>query len=105
MVKVDNSQDSCQLSVADNLETDLILLNGLNKLMKLQYRNNLNGTWTIRSLDEMDNPIGDVLATPQQVGSTLRLVENNPEDDENYLHLYHDIYDCNDLSNIIVYLS
>ena len=62
MVKVDNSQGSCQLSVPDNLETDLILLHGLEELMKIQYNKNSDDTWTIRSLDEQDKYIGEVSA-------------------------------------------
>ena len=96
MVKVDNSQDSCHVSVPDNLETDLVLLHGLYELMKIQYKNNQNGTWTIRSLDKMGHTIGDVSARGEQIGSTLRLVEDNQDDNQdNHLHLHHDIHDCN----------
>ncbi len=102
MVKVDPSNSSCQLSIPDNLETDLILLYGLKELMKIQYTNNHDGTWTIKSLDNEDNYIGDVSAKPYKVGNTLRLVEDDNQDDsqDDHLHLLHDIYDCNGSTKI-----
>lgn len=51
MVKVDNSQNSCLVTFPETFETGQVLLHGLDRLMKLKYNRNSDGTWKIRSLD------------------------------------------------------
>ena len=95
MVKINSSEKHCQLSISDNLETDYILLHGINELMKLQYKKESHDIWSIISLNEEGKYIGKVFARGEYIGSTLRLVENTTNNEDDNLVFIHDLFECN----------
>ncbi len=82
---------TCGLTIPKRLESGIIYLKQIDQAFKLIYTNVGSNKWSISTLDNNFEEIGEIKAFAKKLGNLVEITENDLDND---ISLVHTIYQC-----------
>ena len=82
---------TCGLTIPSRLESGIIYLKQIDQALKLTYTNLGSNKWSISTLDNNFEEIGEIKAFAKKLGNLVEITENDLDND---ISLVHTIYQC-----------